>query len=298
MTLQVLSSILVPPIDIMTLSSGPNMAPNFFGAVANKSQSMGAMLLSGRNPACPISGTFGDLWGVLSVGALALGGVRTNPTAAFTLGVCSDSASDAAAGVGAQQITVLFLDISGAVHTAVYALNGLALVTTPIIVDGVPNTTAQSAWRINGAEVTAIGSTASNVGNIYVFDSSVTLTSGVPQTAAKVFDLILPNDNVASASNFTIPANYYGAIIQTLYGVNDATATLKYTRFRLQYTTGVNGIYKTYYPGGGPSSAGATFWEPVMYPVLQPLSELRMQATAAVPCETSCLNELLLWPAN
>jgi hypothetical protein len=137
--------------------------------------------------------------------------VRTLPTSKFTLGIVSDSANDVnLTGTGAWLVAVTYLDTSYISHVAVFATAGTAAwVTTPLYLDGVSYTTAiTNAYRINAMEVIEAGSGGFNAGNIYGGDSSSTLSSGVPQTASKIFAQISVSPspmNIAEMGGYTVP---------------------------------------------------------------------------------------------
>jgi len=71
----------------------------------------------------------------------------------------SSSAADAAAGIGAQQVTITYLDASFVVHTEVVTLNG----TTPV------NTVGMNYAYIESIVVTQVGSSGTNLGTISIY---------------------------------------------------------------------------------------------------------------------------------
>ena len=139
-----------------------------------------------------------DIWGMNIV--------KTFPASSFTLAVVSDSANDTGAGTGAQTVGVKFLDANWIAHYATYTLNGQTAVTAPTTVDGVANSTPQTAIRVNGFEVLTVGTGLANAGNIYAYDSSSAAPAGVPATTSKVFDYCIIGDNVSATMAETVTA--------------------------------------------------------------------------------------------
>jgi hypothetical protein len=140
--------------------------------------------------------------------------VRTLPTAGFTIGVSSSSASDAAAGTGARTIEVDCLGTDFVPHTYTYTLNGQTKVTDTNLVGG--------ALRINDIRIKSWGSGLQNAGDIYVYDASDTVTAGVPQTATKIFHRIAATANTARGGFYTVPAGCQLQTGQFRGGFNDS----------------------------------------------------------------------------
>jgi hypothetical protein len=144
---------------------------------------------------------------------------RTYPTAAFTVSVSSGNAADTAAGTGAQAVEVDVLDTNYAMKTLSFELAGQTEVTDVVL--------GANAWRINDIRITRWGTGASNVGIIYVYDSSDTVTSGVPQTATKIFGRILAGANISRGAFYTVPAGCKLQLSNIRAGINDNTTTAR-----------------------------------------------------------------------
>jgi hypothetical protein len=97
----------------------------------------------------------------------------------------SSDAADAAAGTGAQELTVAYLDDTGALQTEAKATNGTTVVAS----------TASDIWRILGAWVSAVGSGLKNAGAI-----SIRHTSDTP-----VYAKILAGENMLAPGAYTVP---------------------------------------------------------------------------------------------
>lgn len=82
---------------------------------------------------------------------ISVGGVYQTPTAAVTLALISDDADDTAAGTGAQEVTLTYLDANFEQQTATIATNGLTESTE----------TVEGVLRLLGACVTKSGTYAS-----------------------------------------------------------------------------------------------------------------------------------------
>jgi len=145
--------------------------------------------------------------------------VRTLPTSAFTVSVSSGSATDTAAGTGAQAVEVDVLDTNYALYTLSFELAGQTKVTDAVL--------GANALRVNDIRITRWGSGGQNVGVIYVYDSSDTVTSGVPQTATKIFGRILATANVSRGAFYTVPAGCKLQLGNIRAGINDNTTTAR-----------------------------------------------------------------------
>ena len=253
------------------------------------------VLLTGRNPAAGT--TLADLWGFPATAAGASQYVRANPTTGYALVVCSDSTADASAGTGAQQVAISYLDTAYLPHTAVFALNGQTMVSAASMLDGVTGSfTITNCLRNNGAEVVAVGSGGAAAGNIYI-GASQTFTLGVPQSPALIYDCILAGDNNDSTAMFTVPAGMFGMIIQLLPAINDVTATAKFGKIRLTTTTGSNGVALKFDLGGVSSNNNPDTISLGLLPIIQPMSDLDIQAITSATTEVGCANMLILWPS-
>ncbi len=250
------------------------------------------LLLTGRNPAAPTA-SLGDIWGYPSIAAGQQ--VRVLPAAGFTLALISDSAADTAAGTGARTVQVNYLDANYLPHTAIFTLNGQTAVASATSIDGGAGG-AVTALRINGLEVITTGTGLTNAGNIYATDSSNTYAAGVPVTTTLVYNCILIGDNHDSTSMFTIPAGYYGLLLELIPSIADVTATQKFGKSALMMTTGANGIFIRFDFGSLTSTTNPQNVAPQALPFIQPKSDIRMQAQVSATTEVCCLNTLLLWP--
>lgn len=95
------------------------------------------------------------------------GGNYRMPTGTATLAVISDSANDTAAGSGAREVTLEYLDSTGAEQTGTIATNGVTESTG----------TVSGVWRLNRVYVSLSGSyanqaTASHSGNLTIREAS------------------------------------------------------------------------------------------------------------------------------
>ena len=103
--------------------------------------------LIGRNPA--IGAAFEDMWGP--------GGVQVLATGAESWEMVCASANDTAAGSGAQEVTLVYLDDSYAEQIVTVATNG-----------GTQSFSISDGFRLQSAQVTAVGSTKYNEGDITI----------------------------------------------------------------------------------------------------------------------------------
>lgn len=145
--------------------------------------------------------------------------VRTYPTAAFTVAVSSANAADTAAGTGAQAVEVDVLDTEYRLYTLSFELTGQTKVTDVAL--------GANALRINDIRITRWGTGAANAGVIYVYDDSDTVTSGVPQTATKIFGRINAGENMSRGAFYTVPAGCKLQLGRIRAGVNDNTTTAR-----------------------------------------------------------------------
>lgn len=128
-----------------------------------------------RNPTTGTS--FEDIWGA--------GGEIVYPTAAETWEILSTSANDTAAGTGARQVLVNYLDDQYIERSTIVALNG----TTPVTLN-------TDHFRPNGAVVIESGSSKFNEGDITIRDAG---TTNPRQT-------ILVGFSASEDTHFTVPA--------------------------------------------------------------------------------------------
>jgi hypothetical protein len=144
---------------------------------------------------------------------------RVYPTAAFTVAVSSASATDTAAGTGAQAVEVDVLDTNYNLYTLSFELAGQTKVADIVL--------GANALRINDIRITRWGTGLANVGVVYVYDSSDTVTGGVPQTPAKIFGRVLVGANVSRGAFYTVPAGCKLQLERIRAGVNDNTTTAR-----------------------------------------------------------------------
>jgi len=149
---------------------------------------------------------FGEIPGNSSFGAIGIGNSTTTirdmwggpgdmvyPTAAETWEIVSDSASDAAAGVGARLVALTSLDGDLLEQVTLVTLNG----TTPV-------TLSNSHFRPQSSLAVTSGSTNWNVGTI-----TIRVSGG-----GDVRSVIAPTVGLSTDTHFTIPANKKAVILQ------------------------------------------------------------------------------------
>jgi len=130
------------------------------------------------------------------------GGAYTWKSAAVTVGVSSSDANDAAAGTGARTVRISGLDADYAAQTEDLALDGKTKVET-----------VNKYLRIHEMKVLTAGTSKEPEGDIYAYDTSDTVTDGVPQTAAKVFAKMISGENIAGLGIYTVPANMVAYLV-------------------------------------------------------------------------------------
>ena len=145
-------------------------------------------------------------------------------------------------------------------------------------------------------EILAVGTGGANAGNIFVCDSTNTYTAGVPATTTKVFDMMLPGDNVDASSQFTIPAGCWGMVVQIVPAINDVTAIPKFGRCRVGLTDGQSGVFLGFDLGGLSSNNNPVPIVPMIMTILKPKSDIRIQAQVSAATEAACINGLIIWP--
>ena len=139
--------------------------------------------------------------------AVAAGAAYVYPSAATIMKVSSSSASDAAAGTGARTILVAGLDANYNAISETVTLNGQTSVNT-----------LNSYLRILYTEILTVGSSAGQVGTIYIGTGVV--TTGVPATI--YFQSEISYNNFGFAG-YTVPAGYTAYI--TSYTVTSQSTT-------------------------------------------------------------------------
>jgi len=144
----------------------------------------------GENPDVD-TGSIEDIW--------AYGGTYTLFTTAVKLGFSSGSAVDTSAGTGARTIRIYGLDADYNQITEDVILNGQTKVETTLLY-----------LRHFRAKVLTAGSGMTNAGIIYGYDTSDTVTAGVPQTATKVQSTISIGEGQTLQCIYTVPLGYDG----------------------------------------------------------------------------------------
>lgn len=226
--------------------------------------------------------------------------VKAYPTAGYTLAVSSDSANDTSAGTGARTVLVRFLDALWVPHTALFTLNGQTLVNTPTQVDGIANVAGQTAMRINGMEVTTVGTGLVNAGNIYGFDNSSGVTGGVPTTMAKCFDVIAVGDNISAPGSFSVPAGYRFILQAAIPSFDDITTTVKYGSVRMAQSCnctapGQAPIFQSKLLGQLTSQSGTNLIEFEQFPIVEAYNDIKFSGAASAAAVMSVVATGMLW---
>jgi len=179
---------------------------------------------------------------------------RVYPSTAFTVAVSSGSATDTATGTGAQAVEVDVLDADYKLYTLSFELAGQTKVTDVVL--------GATALRINDIRITRWGTGASNVGVVYVYDDSDTVTVGVPQTPAKIFGRIIAGANVARGAFYTVPAGCKLQLEKIRVGINDNTTTARAGSLAIKTSTLI----------GGRQIAATVFVSGQLYNTAQPIT--------------------------
>lgn len=195
----------------LVIPNVPTPPPSYFDIAQGNVAGMRAVFISARNPAVG-SITREDVW--------AAGGVLVYPTAGEQWEIVSDDANDTAAGTGAQEITITYLDDNHIEQTEVVATNGL----TPVA------TVATDMYRPRSIEVTATGSGNANAGTIQAQAAG----------GGDIRSLMLPDNNVSQQCHYTVPAGKTAYCVTILEQINKSEdVDLEYRR-----TTGDNKTFK------------------------------------------------------
>ncbi len=287
-------------MSVPTLASPTRVgiSPDFWNANANATGTK----IYARLPSSPAtSAGFADVWPGASLAAPAL--LRALPTVAFQIALSSDSAQDTlTTGSGAWTVQVVYLDANYTSQTANISANGLTAVATGLY-----------ALRIQSASVVSAGAGGKNAGNVYIYDATSSLTSGVPATTAKIYDVI-PYDAINGGWNtdglgmYTVPAGYTAQILHVVIGVTTGTATAYNARVRVgaaaySGTLGGGSLLPFQYAVlAGPSTTSTNEDLKSELPDTLPAgSEIRFQASStAAGAEIIVIAEILLipYPAN
>lgn len=178
-------------------------------------------------PVVPVA-LWGEIAGVTSEQTLwPLAFDRTWPTAAFTVAISSDDAADVlTSGTGAWTVQVDVLDTDYEAHTLTMNLNGTtAVVDTTLVGDVI---------RVNDIRIVNVGTGLANAGNIYVFDSTDTLTAGVPDTPAKTFQIMPLGKNLCMSGVYTVPAGCMLQASSLRAGFDEISVTSRAAQLKLR----------------------------------------------------------------
>jgi len=151
-----------------------------------------------------------------------VGGTLVYPTAEESWELVSADANDTAAGTGAREVTIGYLDGDYVEQQAVVATNGGTVATG--ITDG---------FRLLKARVTAVGSGAENAGNITIQATG----GGNPRGQINAGD----TSNESQHGHYTIPAGKTGYLVFFYEEINKNEDV----RFNVRRTDGPNGIFRT-----------------------------------------------------
>jgi hypothetical protein len=172
--------------------------------------------------------------GVISlVDAWPLNIVRTWPTAGFTVSIVSSNVADAAAGTGVRAVQIDILDTSYIPHTITLVMNGQTQVNDTSYVN--------TCLRVNDIRCVSWGSGLANAGNLYAFDSTSAVVSGVPSVTTKIFSYMVAGDNINRCGFYTVPAGCSLQVGAMRSGFDDLVATTRQgdlTAYVGNYTAG------------------------------------------------------------
>lgn len=154
-----------------------------------------------------------DLWDV--------GGVYVYPPAGgIQMQVSSTSANDSAAGIGARQVAIHYLDSSYNEQSETITLNGV----TPV------NTVATNILRVNGFHVITVGSNGYSVGSIRLHNVGATI----------FYSQVSAGYNVSFQAIYTVPLGKILYITDWQVGIGAAGGG-KFGEFVLKATCDVDG---------------------------------------------------------
>lgn len=208
---------------------------------------------------------------------------KTHITTAVKFAFASGSAADAAAGTGARTIRATLLLDDGAVVDEIVTMNGQTKVESayPLV------------YRLLNMEVLTVGSGGVSAGEIYAFDTSDTVTAGVPQTATKIFGRISAGQTENLGGHYTIPKGMSGKINQVFACFPDITTTAKYGYIEVQYKPLLSTLWKRYCIIGisSASNMSPTYIESVPE-TLPELTDIRMQYRQSAACEAFGIIEI------
>ena len=180
-------------------------------AVASEQDTIGEHVFKfGYNAA--VGNTAETLW--------AYGGLYTWPTAAATMDITSSDANDTSAGTGARTIVIEGLDANYAEISETITMNGQTAVVS-----------TNSYLRVHRAYVATAGSGLTNAGLIYVANSSVTHTAGVPSDLTLIATTIEAGNGQTLQTFYTVPASKTAYLTRlsasTIDASNAVTITLR-----------------------------------------------------------------------
>lgn len=204
--------------------------------------------------------------------------IRTFPANGFTIGVSSSSSNDVnISGSGAQIIEVDMLDINYNPYTLIFSMDGQNKVIDTNFVN--------TAYRINDIRVKSVGTGACNAGDIYVYDSSDTVTAGVPQTSTKIFHKLSATENVGRGFFYTVPAGCQLQTQQVRGGFNDNITTARSGILNLWfYRYRSDGVpLQTYFPITGQVTNGSAIEvsSPDLPPIFDEKTDITMHAASS-----------------
>jgi hypothetical protein len=133
-----------------------------FDSTSNLISDMNWAAASGRVSGVSAGRATGYVATSASVSKAIIATTYTPQGTAVQRSLSSSSAADTAAGVGAQQVTIVFLDTNFVVHTEVVTLNG----TTPV------NMVSTNCAYVESMTVTQCGSTGTNQGTISIYTAT------------------------------------------------------------------------------------------------------------------------------
>jgi len=200
-----------------------------------------------------------------------------------------------AGGTGARLVLAKLIDSTGAYREELVQLNGTTKVASSIPL----------SFRCVGLEIVQYGSGGTGAGIIYCADTGDTWTSGVPQTASKIFGEILAGQTEDQGGHFTIPRGNAGRIRQFIASFPDITTTAKYGYCELQYrpplATSPNFVpglaWKRYCILGVSSASNMSpFFIEETPETIPELSDIRIQYRQSAACEVSAIAEIELTP--
>jgi hypothetical protein len=226
--------------------------------------------------------TAADLW--------PLNIVRTLPTTGFTVGISSANANDTIAGTGARTVEIDILDTSYIPHTITLELNGQTKVVDTNYVG--------TALRINDMRIASYGTGLANAGIIYGYDSSDTVTGGVPQTSTLIFSYITAGANTCRCGFYTVPAGCKLQTQQIRGGFNDSVTTTRAAVVSFKYIFNTaSGRVATYFPLVGQINNGAPSFriDPDFKVVLDEKTDIVLQATASASSVVTAYLDAILF---